>query len=670
MTLNPILALEVRARWRSNRSFLLLFVVACALASVGLIAYADAVSSGGLSGYIVSAPNGNADNARANAIGRALFMVLAHANIIAWLFIAAASAAPAIARERERGLLESLQLSHVSAASQIVARLAANLALLSALQLVLAPVYAVAFLMGGVSPAEVGAAFYLVACSAILGSCVGLWFSARAHRPNGALFSALGALALFSAAIYFYFGRGITGSVANICLFHPSAFFFALTIPNFDWTMHWGGSPALCLATVSAGWLAFCAVTLWSATRNVGHILAPALWGQNSTLVDKLRARQSAPSATAPPSPAKRRASGALLADLSFERFTNFSNPMLAREVRARFRLRRVGLALSLVRGALFVGACAVWIGEVYWLFETGSRAAMVPYTALGLLLVGMACLSVVAATSWTREREGGTWESLRLSLLTSSEILRAKWLSPLVSFSYYSAPLWILLPFGALFFGAARSLWCALIVVAWWGATVAFGLFFSSRVRNGTAAIALTLGLLAVFLAGRNIADDVVEGALNVVSSVGVVYNIGGLVALGEPDENEVNLYPIYQKETGRAAPTNSVEMDGFMQWQEQYYVRKMREREWKEDAAMWHPLAAFARLSGKYGGFGDFNPYYYGDRVDLAPHIGPFAIVSLLFPGALTWILLIFAGRALRREMLRRPDFIPRKSVPEPEV
>ena len=550
-----------------------------------------------------------------------------------------------------------------------VARLLANLALLTALQLVLAPVYAVAFLMGGVSPAEVGAAFYLVACSALLGSSVGLWFSARAHRPSGALFSALGAIAAVSSVgIYFYFSRGITVLVEQILLFHPSAFFFALTIPDFDWTTQLGGSPALCLATVSAVWLALCAVLLWSAKRNVGRSLAPALWGQNSVLVDKLRARQTTSVATQ--SPRKQRASGALLADLSFERFTHFSNPMLAREVKARFRLRRVGPALSLVRGALFLGACAVWIGEIYWLFDADSRATMVPFTATGLLLVGMACLGVVSATSWTREREGGTWESLRLSLLTSREILFAKWLSPLVSFAYYSAPLWLLLPFGALFFGAGRALLCALIVVAWWGATVAFGLFFSSRVRNGTASIALTLGLLAVFLAGRNIANDVAEGTINTVASVGVVYHIPALAALGNPEEDDFDLNAIYARETGRAAPTPPYYQNtmNFREWQEQYYVRKMRAREWKQDIAMWHPLAALARLSGTYDRFGDFNNY--ADRSELAPRIGPFAIVSLLFPGALTWIWLILAGRALRREMLRRPDFIKKKSAPDPEI
>ena len=417
--MNPILALELRARWRNNRSFLLLLLVGLALMLLGLLFYIAAISGSeqDMAGRVRSG------NAQANAIGRTLFTLLANVNIAAWLFIAAASAAPAIARERERGLLESLQLSHVSAWGQIGARLLANLALLGVLQLVLTPGYALAFLMGGVSPLEVGAAFYLVACSAILGSAFGLWFSARAHRPTGALFSALGLMAAWSAAVYVYSLGGNTNYFNGWHLVHPSAFFAAFSDPNFGWTMQWGGSPLLCLLAVSAIWAALCAALLWSAARNVARTLPTAAWREGSAWVEKLRRKQAASvsrasQSRAPQSRARQKASGALLTEVPLDRFVNFANPLLAREVKGRFRLRRVGWGLSLVRGALFVGVCLVWLAELYWLLDEQWRATMVPYALLMLLVVGMACVGVIAATSWTRERESGTWEALQLSLL------------------------------------------------------------------------------------------------------------------------------------------------------------------------------------------------------------------------------------------------------------
>ena len=123
MLSNPILALELRARWRNNRSFTLLLGVALGLSLVALFIYQRAVNQTGSSSYnpftgVKTAAISNFD-LRFTAIGRELFGALAHVNIAVWLLLAAASAATPIARERERGLLESLQLSRMSAASPL-----------------------------------------------------------------------------------------------------------------------------------------------------------------------------------------------------------------------------------------------------------------------------------------------------------------------------------------------------------------------------------------------------------------------------------------------------------------------------------------------------------------------------------------------------------------------
>ena len=672
MPINPILALELRARWRNNRSFLLLLGVALALSLLTGFIYERAVAYSAETNFdAMGAPilrtGAFQDNARLGDVGRQLFVALAHANILCWLLIATASAATGIARERERGLLESLQLSRMSARDQIAARFGANLLLLAALQGVLLPIYAVAFVMRGISPAEVAQAFFLVACASVSGTALGLWFSARSHRPTNALFSALGVIALFSSYIGWDTGGGFSlagGGLDNyqwIDLFHPSVMFLALSSPN----LRWPTSIGVALLIFGAAHLLIDAALLWSATRNVNRNLAPALWGNRSVFVDKLRARQ----AEAPPaSKAKQRASGALLADLPLDRFVRFSDPLLAREVKARFRLRRAGFWLSLVRGALFLLAIVVWLWEVFWLFDAPSRAQMAPYGLMAMLFGGALCLSVLSATSWAREREGGTWESLKLSLLLPREILRAKWLSPLVSFAYYSAPLWILLPIGALFISVWAFVAGVFIVAAWLGLSVALGLWISWRVRNSTAAIAWTVGILATLLIGLPLLDDMAGvGDLLAKRKFGVEGRgassiFASLYGSAPLDED---LLRVYKNETGRSAPKPinlrrlapgqslsfviPPDWSDLQRWENQQDERAKR---FKARLTAWNPVLTLSDLF--YPGQSRQTDNYGNAPDDANSDMMWRVALGTLSPALLTLLLLALLRRDVRREQL----------------
>ena len=675
MQLNPILALELRARWRSNRSFLLLLGVALALGLLTAFIYERAVSYNADANFD---PFGNAvplagalrDNARLSDVGRQLFVALAHANILCWLLIAAASAATGIARERERGLLESLQLSRMSAPGQIAARFGANLLLLGALQLVLLPIYAVAFVMRGISPAEIAQAFYLVFWASISGSALGLWFSARSHRPTSALFSALGAIALFCAYLGWDTGGGFSiqsGSLEGhqwLDLLHPTAIFIALSSPDFRWPLPVGGA----LLIFGLAHLLFSGALLWGATRNVNRNLAPASWGGRSIWVERLRARQvaTAQAATATPSKTKGRASGALLADLPLDRFVRFANPLLAREVKSRFRLRRAGVGLSIVRGGLFLLAITVWLWEVFWLFDVQSRAEMAPYGLFAMLFGGALVLSVLSATSWTREREAGTWEALKLSLLKPREILRAKWLSPLVSFGYYSAPLWILLPIGALFVSVWAFIAGAFIVAAWLGLSVALGLWIGWRVRNGTAAIAWTTGILATLLIGLPVLDDV-AGISELlakrrfgVDGRGIGYSNSALY--GNQPLNE-NFIQFYTSETGRPAPKPAnfarlapgqsfiipPDWDALQRWEMQ---QNERAQNFEARTMAWNPVLTLGDL---FAPGSSTSSDIYGRRMDEAQFdILTRVALGTLAPALLTLVLLALLRRDVKREQL----------------
>ncbi len=677
MQLNPILALELRARWRMNRSHLLLLGVVLALSFLAAFVYQSAGLRNDNDAALASASALNPSaalqsfNGGASAIGRQLFMAIAHANILSWLLLSVASAATGIARERERGLLESLQLSHMSAPDQIRARFFANVLLLSLLQLVLLPVYCVAMMMGGVSVSEVAGAIYLATCAAILGTAIGLWFSARSHRPTNALFGSLSTILLLSVGLFYWiqdtsmwasrFGRSIHWETLWPMLLHPSGLFWALTDPMPKWT--W--SPLEMVVGAGALWTLSSLLLLSMAARNVNRSLPVAAWRTGSVWVEKLKQKQVA----APPKSVRaQRTNDALLADIPLDRFVKFADPLLSREVKSRFRLRRAGFWLSVVRGALFLGAAAAWLFEVFWLFDPPSRNQMAPYGLRVLLYGGTLCLAVLAATSWTRERESGTWESLKLSLLTPRQILRAKWLSPLISFAYYSAPLWVLLPIGALFINFNSFAAGVVVVAAWLGLAVALGLWMSWRVRNGTAAIAWTVGVLALLLIAvpwLNALAGVDDTLASWKYGVGNPVEIYNAIYMGPPNSAALPRFAkIYEQQSGAKATeifTNNfgMAMGSYYTPGLQSWVRdKIGETDkFKRGLRVWHPGEALERLFRDASSRDNLSYPYYGNNetnLDLAAETKSAVLWSVLSPFFLTMILLLLLRRDVKREQL----------------
>ena len=672
MTLNPIFALEVRSRWRMNRSFALLLGLTLALGCATIFIYQRAAVNALSAEVDPLAPTNTPAfvfNSRASFVGRELFETLAQANILIWLALAAASAATGIARERERGLLEGLQLSAMSARGQIAARFGAGLLLLAALQLVLLPIYSVAFLIGGVSPGEVARAFALVGVASILGSALGLWFSARSHRPTSALFGALATVASVSIAVFYcvrfsiiYMKSGGVVSRDSLlpALLHPNALLWALS----DTSLKAGLTPWQIITICGALWILLSGALLWSATRQVNRTLAPPAWQSRALWVERLKAKQAAPSTRKPK--AAQKASGALLADLPLDNLVRFSNPLLAREVRGRFRLRQAGVWVSLMRGVLFLGAASLWIFEVSWLSDAPSRPQMVPSALRVFLYGGTLILAAIAATSWTRERESGTWESLKLSLLAPREILRAKWLSPLISFAYYSAPLWILLPVGAFYVEGMASLMGAAIVSSWLALATALGLWISWRVRNGTAAIAWTSGILALLL----IALPWLNGLAGLDESLARWrYGVSGYedryLLLSANGVYRSDVVEHYRASTGKGArgpvtrtfTTTNGKLKTYVDYHDDNLETWLtgqfaRARDFEANLWAWHPNAALKRT------FGERERYRQNSNMPLEEartSEAPLAFwLSTLAPLAVTLILLVLLRRDVRREQL----------------
>jgi hypothetical protein len=122
-----------------------------------------------------------------------------------------------------------------------------------------------------------------------------------------------------------------------------------------------------------------------------------------------------------------------------------------------------------------------------------------------------LAC-GVMGASSVTREREGGTWEGLHLSLLPPREIIAAKFAAPLIACFYYSLPLLPVLAFyvnyrfapqpnGAYGVPLLQAV-ATLFIFAGAGAfCTAWGLFLSSLCTRTLPAVGWTLATVLLLL-------------------------------------------------------------------------------------------------------------------------------------------------------------------------
>ena len=287
---NPLFAREFRARWRDRRAWVLLLVLALALALLAhtMFSQSSISNQSGMvwtrTGYVQMTAS-----SRAALAGRQLFGALAIGNVVAWMLVAPILASTPIARERERGLLESLQLSRLSPLSQIAARYGAALLFLLVLQGAIAPIYAIVFWLGGVSPAELGRAALLIAATAWSGVALGLWISARSYRPSGALYSALATVIVWTIAALIA-ASGANGPTsdwwhwpaAGLFWTHPLALIGLLT----DSTGQFAPFLAPPFGLELMEWVLWCCA-IWSAatllllalsTRLVARSLAPPSW--------------------------------------------------------------------------------------------------------------------------------------------------------------------------------------------------------------------------------------------------------------------------------------------------------------------------------------------------------------------------------------------------------
>lgn len=643
--MNPIFAREWKARWREKRSFWLLLGLVLLLALLaGWVYYTATGTSLDRNPYVYNPMTGGYTRASehesllamASRTGRSLFQALALGNCFACLFLAPALAAPGIARERERGLIESLQLSPMRAGGQIVARFLSALVFLLVLQIATFPVYGIILFLGGVSPGEMSKAALLIGVSILLGAAIGIWCSARSYRPSSALFTALVGLGLWSLVAWvtasdnssllyttnaWAWGRFwldcLHPAVLLQYLIHPETFLGQQSIAGS--TLVVDANAKLALPILLAVTLVLVPTLLWFSSLKVNKPLPLAQWKGRNREVEKWKAQLQAEREQARARREETRLShqvqGALVADLPLDKFVRFRNPVLAREVKGRFRLRRGNWLVSLFRAAAFLIGVVMWIFVLVTVFDAPSRPT-VPYFLTGSLWVlGGLTACVLASSSFTRERESGTWEGLRLALLHPGEIVRAKWQSVLVSFAYYSAPLWIFFPLAISWNDPIQLQFVGmqmLLALASIGAFCAFGLWVSWRSPHPTAALSWTLGVAFALV----IAWPIVESIGDMEKQFS--FAAYGVAPLGSSDYDpniEARESQNYRSERGMAELLSIPRPTDFYAWRDERRRRAHVTWQWLH---CWQPVQVVTLLDPSLKSRTDTNYSYYHQETD----------------------------------------------------
>lgn len=534
MEWNPVFRRESRVRWRDERAFMLLFGLA-ALFSVVIIYFYDNTSLGGQD-LLASA--------RVSHDGHEIFKALSMAQVTAWLLIVPALAASGVAFERERGLLEALQLSGLAPARVILGKLSGIALFALVLMLVSLPPLALCFLIGGVAPDEFISVLKLQITLIFFCAALGLYCSARARRPQQALrnvFIALGLFLLLSTVgpqiltslfyLIFLLLSGYSGGIlrgfgrfnAGVNLFYwlspvnmTSEIFESKGAAAFD-------SQLLCYWLVSL-------LLLFLASRHAARALPDLPWAKRNRYLSVRRGRLTfvdAEEAT-PLLPQKNLTFASKSAsktrsrwDVPLVSYLRFQNPVLQREVRNLLRLRKFSPLITVLLWPLGFACLVVYAWSFMWIlgFPESARDQYQAVISL-LLLIILVAAPLRGANGIARERENGTWETLRLSLLEPRTILWGKASAPLIFLTgllLITAPLWIASFVSSLFHGSFfvrgyefyLSPRIILGSVALLYATTfvlnAIGLTFSWRSRSSAAAIGWTLSLVLIVGLGLN---------------------------------------------------------------------------------------------------------------------------------------------------------------------
>jgi len=427
-----------------------------------------------------------------------------------------ALAAPSIASEREARLLDSLHLSHLHPREIIVGKWAGAFARSLWLLAASLPVHFATVPLGGVSMRDVLGAWGCEVVLAALSCALGIFCSAWARTALSATRSAYGFGVMHAVLCLNALSVAATGRLALIPIplrlsepLHSLAAWLGATHPLLALGLSWWQPWRHAAANTELAPLLGHPILLWSLMLQIvgiGALLAlacPAVRRpfEAAPFIEPRRAK--------PRDAAGKGAPNKALGwwELPVGVLVRGRNPVHGREFVTKFRMRAVPRAVLAGEGVLAMGV-AVFYARAFWLglFEPGSRGLIWWALLLVGLIVGMTSLLVLGATGIARERELGTWESLRLSFLSPREVIAGKVSAMLTASLLFSIPFWPLLALcvrgwrsdARAGIGVVEAACSLLILAAMAWSHGAFGLWLSARMRSSSATLCAMASLFA----------------------------------------------------------------------------------------------------------------------------------------------------------------------------
>ena len=368
-----------------------------------------------------------------------------------------ALSAPAIASEREAGLLESLQLSPLRPLQIAMGKWAASSSRALWLWLASLPIQSTALWFGGITIFDC-LRVWLVQIVAIAFACAfGIWCSAWSRRAPNAMRAAYGFGLLWQIVTINALSIGTTGRMFPVAIWmQPAAWMqkiylgLAACNPLIACALSWWPPLRNWARAGDGDWLLGLPLltlsVLWQIVATIGLLLlcVPALRRPfaDAPFIEK-KTKKPAASTCSAEDDAKTDGWW----EIPIGRWLRFANPLWQREFIAKFRMRQVPLGVIIFEAILGAVVLLFYL-RTFWMALVDPSSRALTWWALALigLLVVMTAMLIMGASAFSREYETGTWTFLRLSELSARDIISGKLGAMLIACAAFSLPFWPLL--------------------------------------------------------------------------------------------------------------------------------------------------------------------------------------------------------------------------------
>ncbi|GBE23986.1 ABC-2 family transporter protein [bacterium BMS3Bbin02] len=180
--MNPVTLREMRERFRTLRTPIVMSLFVTVFGGIVWLSYTGSRQA---TSYIFG--RAVAPSVVTASAGRLIFQILLLSILTAVVFVVPAQAAPSIVGEKERQTFKLLQVSQMSALQIVLGKVTAAIAYLALLVITTLPLFAIPFVMGGATVADVVRGMVVIAVTGFTVAAFSVWRSSRARSTQSAV---------------------------------------------------------------------------------------------------------------------------------------------------------------------------------------------------------------------------------------------------------------------------------------------------------------------------------------------------------------------------------------------------------------------------------------------------------------------------------------------------